>query len=531
MNTKPLLTRPSLALLAAIALAVIAAALATTAYAQITGQDDMTVSCSGGGTVEVGSTHTVTCAIENDTGTNVSWSVSTTGGVSVHGNPKLGPPNFHGRRTGTITVRVNGPGTVRVRAQDHEDSDSDSVSFRVEPPTPTATHTPTPTPTKTPTPTPTKTPTPTPTNTPTPTATPTPTPTLTPTPTRMPPPPPPPVDLKARVHNGILLEWTAPAGAIAHYELQRSMDGPGASFTAIARVAGNQTSHTDAAPSLQEGAPYLYRVRAVSSAGKESAWSNVAPISFNLITGAWSIWGYQKLLIDWAVPASHRSANHRFRLTVPEETGFEISAASNRCAWPSSATDTGLVNLGASFYLVRCTLGTGQASVTVEKGSAGVVRSISVEQSWHRHDHQVGYKAALLPRDGTRPPGLVNDLNYPLFLQESETAIRNAADTWNMAQNTAQSQVTFEPADASPDVTVRGYWNPHPAIDKCGGSVACIFGSGDYPGLGGLELWIEYPPQFPDARVRAHRRAGARSRRSCDGKSRLRQSPGSAHAV
>ena len=46
-------------------------------------RDDMYVSCSGGGTVSAGAQETIDCTIENDTGYNVSWSVSATSGISI----------------------------------------------------------------------------------------------------------------------------------------------------------------------------------------------------------------------------------------------------------------------------------------------------------------------------------------------------------------------------------------------------------------------------------------------------------------
>ena len=90
-------------------------------------RDDMYVLCTGGGTVDAGTTVEVRCEIENDTGYNVSWSTSETGGV-VFLSKSLGSPSA-GLRIGTVRVRVDDDGTLTVRAQDHEDWDSDSVHF------------------------------------------------------------------------------------------------------------------------------------------------------------------------------------------------------------------------------------------------------------------------------------------------------------------------------------------------------------------------------------------------------------------
>ena len=57
--------------------------------------------------------------------------------------------------------------------------------------------------------------------------------------------------------------------------------------------------------------------------------------------------------------------------------------------------------------------------------------------------------------------------------------------------------VAFIKESASPDVTVKAYWN-NPDNDKCRNSIACTTNrSGAYPHLGEQQLWIEYPPQFP----------------------------------
>ena len=62
--------------------------------------DDVYVSCGGGGTVPKGSTQTFTCTISNDTGYDISWSVSSSGSVSASKVSLSSPVN--GVRTGTV---------------------------------------------------------------------------------------------------------------------------------------------------------------------------------------------------------------------------------------------------------------------------------------------------------------------------------------------------------------------------------------------------------------------------------------------
>ena len=33
--------------------------------------------------------------------------------------------------------------------------------------------------------------------------------------------------------------------------------------------------------------------------------------------------------------------------------------------------------------------------------------------------------------------------------------------------------------------------------DKCKGSIACVYGGGEYPELEHQQFWIEFPPRFP----------------------------------
>lgn len=90
------------------------------------GQDALSLSCSGGGAVQPGSSHAITCDVEN--GSAVSWDVSSSGGVEVTGE-WLGGPDFDGLKS--VNVRVNGNGAVTVSVSGYEDSDSDSVRFTV----------------------------------------------------------------------------------------------------------------------------------------------------------------------------------------------------------------------------------------------------------------------------------------------------------------------------------------------------------------------------------------------------------------
>jgi hypothetical protein len=83
---------------------------------------------------------------------------------------------------------------------------------------------------------------------------------------------PPPTNLSATAISGtqVALSWTAPAGAISYYQVERSqnVNGP---YTALSPQP-TTASFTDTTAS--SGTAYLYRVRAAFTTGGFSAYSN-----------------------------------------------------------------------------------------------------------------------------------------------------------------------------------------------------------------------------------------------------------------
>ena len=75
----------------------------------------------------------------------------------------------------------------------------------------------------------------------------------------------------AAANNAITISWTAPAGAVDHYQIERSqsLSGP---FTVIANAATTNFNDT----TVTSVSSYLYRVRAVDSFGAPSPPSNMA---------------------------------------------------------------------------------------------------------------------------------------------------------------------------------------------------------------------------------------------------------------
>ena len=266
---------------------------------------------------------------------------------------------------------------------------------------------------------------------------------------------------------------------------------------------------------------YLLRIRARDT-GALTVYARVnvsVTPPLNIGSGEWSVLAYTHIVLDWIVPTSERSAAHLYYLAVPADTGFQINRATaanaNRCNWsspPSTSTPWG--DLDESFYLVRCKLGTGAANIQLWKWHTSrttppsvALRLGPIQQSWHRADHQVGYRIESTPKpgspmdstlmetiiEGTRPGYLPVD--YAPDEEAATQAINDAASTWNGDQ----LYVTFEPVTSSIDTTIRGYWNPGTPDDdgKCGGSIACKYkGSSVYSELAHQPFWIEFPPQF-----------------------------------
>ena len=99
-----------------------------------------------------------------------------------------------------------------------------------------------------------------------------------------------PANLNAVAGGGygqVNLTWTAGAGTLTGFLLERSADG-GVNFTQIATLAANVTSYGDGG--LPPGTPYAYRVRA-TNAGSNSPYSNTASASTAPVgPGPFSLW-------------------------------------------------------------------------------------------------------------------------------------------------------------------------------------------------------------------------------------------------
>ena len=232
------------------------------------------------------------------------------------------------------------------------------------------------------------------------------------------------------------------------------------------------------------------------------------------------------MLIDSAVSDANRNSGYRYTIDVPADTGFQINRANasnaKKCDWGSPPASTlENVTLGTDFYIVRCKLGTGTASVTVRTWDVTsspprelTPQSWPIEQSWHRNDNEVVYHVmgtsgntiiGVNPQPtqpwmfpNTRPPNLSPTRQpNPELLMLSKYV--DAATKWNNANTGVTISRAAGPRDIL-DVVIKGYWdaNPSNGIDPhCNESVACVhFTTGMYPHIANRQpLWIEDPPR------------------------------------
>jgi RHS repeat-associated protein len=79
------------------------------------------------------------------------------------------------------------------------------------------------------------------------------------------------VTVNASASTQISLGWTAPAGSVSYYKVERS-ESVGGPYTFLANSSTSSFTDTTVVP----GRAYLYRVRSVSAGGAQSSYSNVA---------------------------------------------------------------------------------------------------------------------------------------------------------------------------------------------------------------------------------------------------------------
>ena len=362
------------------------------------------------------------------------------------------------------------------------------------------------------------------------------TPTPTPRPTAAPPPPVSgapsfgPVaaaDYKFRVGHSLvdlpLPAATGGSGALTYSLAPAVRQGPtfdlgnGLTFDADTRAI----SGTPAAAANR--ATYIYTV---TDADRKTAQIPVSITVFDiaeavleggvarpLLESTWGVLGYRAVVLEEGTIL--RTDGHQLQLRIPAGAGFQFGKT---CTWPAAApTDTTMLespwlpsNYG--FHVVRCALGGGDAvrvEVQARLGGDGMPAELyhatmNIKTSWHRHDNLVTYYVR--GTSGATIHGVTTDTQEGLFPKSTSTPnpvlttlvnYQESVGAWN---EVPMGGVTLGRASsaAGADVVIEGYWDPHPAADRCGGSVACTLAAGDYPHIGnGQRFLIEDPPRWP----------------------------------
>lgn len=250
-------------------------------------------------------------------------------------------------------------------------------------------------------------------------------------------------------------------------------------------------------------------------------WPLVGETFWSGVYEQWGVLHYAQVWMVDALPKGvTRAGDYRFQLRLPASTGFQPSA-NGQCDW--SSTDSNLRSAwtpsASPVYLVRCGRGSTQ-SAAIEiwardpTGQEAQLDSRTVSgEAWHERDNVVSYfvrgtsgstiklfASSKDKTDGLFPPvprdGIVMQHFFKLF-----TTYENAAAAWNGIN--AGVSLSRLSSNASPDVVVRGYWDPNPGQKgkdgQCRNSIACMDMTGTYPHLGNNRtLWIEFPPHWGD---------------------------------
>ena len=392
---------------------------------------------------------------------------------------------------------------------------------------------------------------PTPTATATPTASPTPTVTATPTATTSPTPSPTPSARDAPMFMAKFIpSQTWHVRIPVSFQLPKATGGRGELTYNVSPALPKGLTFDSAARTIS-GTPTdvalwrIYTYEAVDSNGK------TAQLRFTLTVISVHLTVEGNSIEDWHAAVLHhdtvrirpiylRDNGLRYRVAVPPETGFQIGA--RQCSWdsPSSATQwSPWLKPAQVFEIVRCSLGTGRATMQVWVRTASGEPAIKLHeteplrQAWHRDDHTVNYFVSGSRSGSTMLTG-VNDGAHPgLFpsdrgilpadympspLLTSLENYVNAANAWN----DVEAGVTLRRTEGalSYDVIIRGYWDNDPggstyalkvgetiqylareetpfSDPKCSQSVACTHGAGTYPHIGNQQdFWIEDPPHW-----------------------------------
>ncbi len=326
---------------------------------------------------------------------------------------------------------------------------------------------------------------------------------------------------EARDGNGTLTYSIAPAlRSGLTFDL-----GNGLTFNAGTRAisgtptaAANRTTYIYTATDEDEDTAQISVYVTVFDIGETVVEGGVAR---PLLESTWGVLGYHTVVLREGTIS--RTDGHQLRLRIPAGAGFQFGQT---CTWPAAApTDTTMLesswlpsNYG--FHVVRCALGGGDAvrvEVQARLGDGGMPAvlyhaTMNIKHSWHRNDHTVAYYIRGTSVTtihgvtvGTSITGVTTDTQEGLFPASTSTphpaltAPANYASAANAWANVRARRVTVTPAtaEAGADVVIEGYWDPHPAADRCGGSVACTYPAGTYPHIGdGQPFLIEDPPRW-----------------------------------
>ena len=199
---------------------------------------------------------------------------------------------------------------------------------------------------------------------------------------------------------------------------------------------------------------------------------------------------YFDVVVTGDAPAGVSLSDYSFRLVAPAGTGILAATTTLQvCEWSRPATGdwSSWGPAGQTIPLVRCGRGDGASEITVEARDNLTQQEfladyeVTIEQSWHRADHQITY--------ALKDPLISGDANAFVFILTY--SIEMGAAVWDAVWSQVYTGDLFDEVDDvdTADVVVYGYSDP------CDGGHACTTGpsSGSYPHLGQQELRFAYP--------------------------------------
>ena len=216
----------------------------------------------------------------------------------------------------------------------------------------------------------------------------------------------------------------------------------------------------------------------------------------------WYVMTGTDVQMNAVIPSEYSSSRFTYKISAPKSTGLQIATYTNpRCTWegvPSSVSwpaETAQWNpANDRFYLVRCAIGSGDASFTITARDTDhdyewTLYSLTVKKSWHHADHIASFKFAC-------PVTTIDGIDF-------KREVRLAAGVWNALRlgvsfsdggDTSNCGTTLDRGI----VSVKTFNAKTETSHRCRTALGCVFppDRSTYPHFDISQLYI--PSEFDD---------------------------------